>query len=118
MCLRLRLISPFLPYMNLMYYGNLSFDNYKEGHSKNPIINDIIQSVDQTQMFDGTPFTMSVAAKKDLSLENWIGAMNRVSLTAREDRARIWQNFSDSIENDNRLIIDPKTNEVTNIRIS
>jgi hypothetical protein len=96
-CLKIHENSTESPYMNLMYYGNLSFDNYKEGHSKNPIINDIIQSVDQTQMFDGTPFTMSVAAKKDLSLENWIGAMNRVSLTAREDRARIWQNFSDSI---------------------
>jgi hypothetical protein len=96
-CLRIHENSTESPYINLMYYGNLSFDNYKEGHSKNPIINDIIQSVDQTQMFDGTTFTMTVAAKKDLSLDHWIGAMNRVSLTAREDRARIWQNFSHSI---------------------
>lgn len=82
---------------NLMYYGNLSFDNYKEGHSKNPIINDIIQSVDSTQMFDGTQFTMSVAAKSDLSLENWIGKLNRVSLVPREDREFIWEHFSHSI---------------------
>ena len=82
---------------NLMYYGNLSFDNYKEGHSKNPIINDIIQSVDSTQMFDGTIFTMSVAAKSDLSLENWIGTMDTVSLVPREDRARIWDHFSQSM---------------------
>lgn len=82
---------------NLMYYGNLSFDNYKEGHSKNPIINDIIQSVDSTQMFDGTPFTMSVAAKSDLSLENWIGQMEKVSLIAREDREFIWEHFSYSM---------------------
>ena len=82
---------------NLMYYGNLSFDNYKEGHSKNPIINDIIQSVDSTQMFDGTPFTMSVAAKIDLSLENWIGQMEKVSLIAREDREFIWEHFSYSM---------------------
>jgi hypothetical protein len=26
---------------SVFYYGNLSFDNYKEGHSKNPIINTI-----------------------------------------------------------------------------
>jgi hypothetical protein len=82
---------------HLMYYGNLSFDNYKEGHSKNPIINDIIQSVDQTQMFDGTLFTMSVAAKSDQSLENWLGTMDTVSLVPREDRARIWEHFSQSM---------------------
>ena len=82
---------------NLMYYGNLSFDNYKEGHSKNPIINDIIQSVDSAKMFDGTPFTMSVAAKNDISLENWIGQMDKVSLIAREDRERIWEHFSFSM---------------------
>jgi len=82
---------------NIMYYGNLSFDNYKEGHSKNPIITDIIQSVDSTQMFDGTQFTMSVAAKSDLSLENWIGKLNRVSLVPREDREFIWEHFSHSI---------------------
>jgi hypothetical protein len=82
---------------NLIYYGNLSFDNYKEGHSKNPIINDIIQSVDSTQMFDGTPFTMSVAAKSDLSLENWIGKLAKVSLIPREDREFIWEHFSYSM---------------------
>ena len=82
---------------NLMYYGNLSFDNYKEGHSKNPIIHDIIQSVDSVEMFDGTRFTMSVAAKKDLTLENWIGKMDRVSLIAREDRLPIWEHFSMSL---------------------
>jgi hypothetical protein len=36
---------------------------------------------------------MSVAAKKDLGLENWIGKMNKVSLIAREDRERIWEHF-------------------------
>jgi hypothetical protein len=92
-CLRIHENSTESKPTNLMYYGNLSFDNYKEGHSKNPIINDIIQSVDQAQMFDGTQFTMSVAAKKDLGLENWIGKMNKVSLIAREDRERIWEHF-------------------------
>lgn len=82
---------------NLMYYGNLAFDNYKDGHSKNPIIFDIIQSVDSTSMFDGTPFTMSVAAKHDLSIESLIGKMDRVSLIAREDRLRIWEHFSMSL---------------------
>lgn len=96
-CLQIHETSQVSRTTNLMYYGNLSFDNYKEGHSKNPIINDIIQSVDSTQMFDGTPFTMSVAAKIDLSLENWIGKMDKVSLIAREDREFIWEHFSYSI---------------------
>jgi len=82
---------------NLIYYGNLVFDNYKEGHSKNPIINDIIQSVDSTEMFDGTQFTMSVAAKKDLSLENWISKMDKVSLIARDERISIWEHFEMSL---------------------
>jgi hypothetical protein len=96
-CLKVHENSTEDRYNNLMYYGNLSFDNYKEGHSKNPIINDIIQSVDSTQMFDGTQFTMSVAAKSDLSLENWIGKLNRVALVPREDREFIWEHFSHSI---------------------
>jgi hypothetical protein len=82
---------------NLMYYGNLAFDNYKDGHSKNPIITDIIQSIDSTQMFDGRPFTMSIAAKKDLTLENWIGSMKLATLISREDRELIWEHFQMSM---------------------
>lgn len=77
----------------IMYYGNLSFDNYKEGHSKNPIINDIISEIDSTSKFDGRPFSMMVAAKSDQPLENWIGNLDRVSLCPRYNRASIWENM-------------------------
>jgi len=84
-------VSPFGT--QLFYYGNLSFDNYKAGHSKNTIINDIIESVDSTKMFDGTPFTLTVAAKKDQKLADWIKPMTGVSIIGREDRETIWNHF-------------------------
>jgi hypothetical protein len=77
----------------IMYYGNLSFDNYKEGHSKNPIINDIISDIDSTCKFDSSPFSMMVAAKADQTLENWIGNLSRVSLCPRDNRSSIWENM-------------------------
>ena len=77
----------------IMYYGNLSFDNYKEGHSKNPIINDIISEIDNTSKFDGCPFTMTVAAKQDPTLESWIDTMSNVALCPRENREAIWENL-------------------------
>jgi len=82
---------------NLIYYGNLSFENYKEGHSKNTIINDIIESVDGVKMFDNTGFTMTVAAKRDLALENWLSNLNKLELIGREDRAAIWEHHKLSI---------------------
>lgn len=81
----------------LMYYGNLSFDNYKSGHSKNTIINDIIDSVDSTVMFDGTPFLLTIAAKKDPKLVERLGELSNVELIGREDRLAIWENFSKSV---------------------
>jgi hypothetical protein len=75
---------------HLMYYGNLSFDNYKEGHSKNPIINDIISAIDNTNKFDGSSFNMTVAAKSTSTLESWIDTMDRVALCPRENREAIW----------------------------
>lgn len=77
----------------LLYYGNLSFDNYKAGHSKNTIINDIIESVDSTKMFDGTPFTLTVAAKRDPKLEEWLKPMHGITLVGREERGAIWDRF-------------------------
>ena len=85
--------SPMIPTTNLFYYGNLSFDNYKAGHSKNTIINDIIESVDSTKMFDGSPFTLTIAAKRDPKLEEWIKPMQGVSLVGREERESIWNRF-------------------------
>ena len=75
---------------HLMYYGNLSFDNYKEGHSKNPIINDIISAIDTTCKFDGSSFNMTVAAKHTYTLESWIDTMSSVALCPRENREAIW----------------------------
>lgn len=77
----------------LIYYGNLSFDNYKAGHTKNTIINDIIESVDSTKMFDGTPFKLTVAAKLDPKLVDWIKPMAGVSIIGREEREAIWNHF-------------------------
>lgn len=77
----------------LVYYGNLSFVNYKEGHSKNPIIRDIISAVDKTSKFDGTPFSILLAAKQDPALESWLAGMKRVALCSRADRATIWQSM-------------------------
>lgn len=77
----------------LMYYGNLSFDNYKSGHSKNTIINDIIEQVNSVKMFDGSPFVLTVAAKKDQKLVDWIKPMPGVSLIGREEREAIWEYF-------------------------
>ena len=74
----------------LIYYGNLSFGNYKEGHSKNPIISDIISEVDQVSKFDGSPFTLTVVAKKDSTVEALLSGLDRVSLCPREQRADIW----------------------------
>jgi hypothetical protein len=75
---------------HLMYYGNLSFDNYKEGHSKNPIIIDIISAIDSTNKFDESSFTMTVAAKHHPTLESWIDTMRNVALCPRENREAIW----------------------------
>lgn len=82
--------------MNLMYYGNLSFDNYKSGHSKNTIINDIIESVNDIHMFDGTTFSMTIAAKRDPKLEAWANS-NGVELIGREERETIWNYFKRSM---------------------
>jgi hypothetical protein len=78
---------------HLIYYGNLSFDNYKEGHSKNPIINDIISEIDGARKFDGGSFNMTVAAKHHPTLESWIDTMSNVALCPRENREAIWMDM-------------------------
>jgi hypothetical protein len=44
-------------------------------------------------MFDGTPFTLTVAAKKLKNLADWIKPMTGVSIIGREDRETIWNHF-------------------------
>lgn len=75
----------------LVYYGNLSFDNYKEGHSKNPIINSIIEQVDSVRKFDNSQFSMTVAAKKTNELTDKISELQNVELCGRHERERIWE---------------------------
>jgi len=82
--------------VKLLYYGNLSFGNYKAGHSKNQIINEIIESADSVKMFDGTEFELTIAAKVDDSLQSWVAPMNNVSLVGRECRDLIWEKFRSS----------------------
>ena len=57
---------------------------------KNPIINDIISGIDNTNKFDGTQFNMAVAAKHTCTLESWIDTLNWVTLCPRENRGAIW----------------------------
>lgn len=81
----------------MVYYGNLAFDNYKEGHSKNPIISSIIQKIDEVEKFDGSKFKLAVCCKRDSMIENWISSMQRVNLISRQNRNLIWQAMSTSL---------------------
>jgi hypothetical protein len=81
---------------NLLYYGNLAFDNYKEGHTKNPIINEIIEVATQVRMFNRTKFNMTVAAKSTPELTLWLTTCG-VKFHPRENRMHIWQEFERSL---------------------
>lgn len=81
----------------LVYYGNLSFDNYKEGHSKNPIINTIIEQVDGVRKFDNSQFSMTVAAKRTPELAERISALKNVNLCGRNERAVIWEEMGSAL---------------------
>ena len=85
------------PVNSLLYYGNLSFDNYKEGHTKNPIINDIITQVENVKMFNGDTFQLTVAAKETEDLNHWIDSLDRVYLIPRQNREEIWNSFTNSL---------------------
>lgn len=82
---------------HLTYYGNLSFENYKSGHSKDPIIVDIIDAIDDVHKFTGEKFTMTVAAKSTQSLEDWIAAKSQVRLCPRQNREEIWDSLLHSL---------------------
>jgi hypothetical protein len=81
----------------LVYYGNLSFDNYKEGHSKNPIINSIIDKVDDVEKFDGSKFNLTVICKNEKTITSWISNLSRTSHISRQNRHLIWQALSGSL---------------------
>jgi hypothetical protein len=82
---------------HLTYYGNLSFENYKSGHSKDPIIMDIIEAIDDIQKFNGDKFTMTVAAKSTPKLEELIAAKSQVRLCPRQNRDEIWDSLLHSL---------------------
>lgn len=86
-------------YPNIFYYGNLSFANYKEGHSKNPIIISIINSVDDIEMFNGSKFEMVVATKKTEELVDYFNSngLKNVDICHRTNRERIWNTYSQSL---------------------
>jgi hypothetical protein len=76
---------------NIMYYGNLSFDNYKDGHSKNPIALEIIDNISSTETIDGRSFRGVIAAKPTPELNGIIDCYLRLELIPRADRGKIWQ---------------------------
>lgn len=82
---------------HITYYGNLSFENYKTGHSKDPIIRDIIDSIDNVEKFSGDKFTMTVAAKITQELEEWIAPKSQVVITSRHERGEIWNSLLHSL---------------------
>jgi hypothetical protein len=83
--------------LNIIYYGNLSFENYKQGHYKNPIINEIIERTNDVFMFDQSTFKMTVAAKETPYLKDWIEKMPRVELVPRSNREAIWAMLQSSL---------------------
>jgi hypothetical protein len=82
---------------HLTYYGNLSFENYKTGHSKDPIIRDIIDSVESAEKFNGDKFTLTVAAKVTQELEEWIAPKMHVVISPRQERSEIWNSLLHSL---------------------
>jgi hypothetical protein len=96
-CLALHSEYTYSRQSHLTYYGNLSFDNYKTGHSKDPIIIDIINAIDEVQKFNGEKFTMTVAAKPTDLLEEWIATKSQVRLCPRQNREEIWDSLLHSL---------------------
>lgn len=78
---------------NIMYYGNLDFSNYKDGHSKNPIIFDIIKDVNNIELFDLTSFRAIVAAKDSPIIRDFLfnKDMHSIDFIPRTNRADIWK---------------------------
>lgn len=82
---------------SITYHGNIDFSNYKEGHSKNPIVHEIIGAANHEFMFDQSVFHMFLCAKDSPELVATLVDMPRVTLVPRNDRASIWKHLSESI---------------------
>ena len=78
---------PKLP--TVLYYGNLDFKNYKVGHSKNPIIVELLNMLDEYSLFDGSQFMVTHAGKpvSDVKVYKQIPRTNRLS---------IWHSFAEA----------------------
>jgi len=88
-CFEAHKSKPHQNFSTIVYYGNLSFDNYKEGHSKNPIAVAILNEIRQNQTIDGRQFYGTVIAKKtDALLESCEYA--DLDFVPRENREMIW----------------------------
>lgn len=80
--------KPKLP--TVLYYGNLDFKNYKVGHSKNPIILDLLKQLDEYSMFDGSQFMVTHAGKP-------VSEVNVYKQIPRSNRLDIWHSFSEAV---------------------
>jgi hypothetical protein len=87
--------TPFSQNNNILYYGNISFGNYKAGHSKNPIVVDAIQTAANFKSFTGKGYTVSVAGKVDTKLESEFSEIG-IGLIKRYNRAEIWAEYEKS----------------------
>jgi hypothetical protein len=96
-CLEVHLAESYKRQNHLTYYGNLLFENYKAGHSKDPIIRDIINSIDSVEMFNSDKFTMTIAAKSTPELEEWIAGISQARLCPRQNRDEIWDSLLHSL---------------------
>jgi hypothetical protein len=96
-CLKVHIAESWKRSDHITYYGNLSFENYKAGHSKDPIIRDIIDSIENVEKFNGDKFTLTVAAKVTQELEEWIAPKMQVVISSRHERAEIWNSLLHSL---------------------
>jgi len=68
-----------------IYYGNLSFGNYKKGHSKNNIVNDCIHWLHNVSHFEEN-YCLTIAGKVDNHFKN-------IHIIPRTEREKIWFHF-------------------------
>lgn len=94
-CLEIHKVRGDKKFPIVLYYGNLDFSNYKEGHSKNSIAIDVIQATKTMKMFDGSEFSMKIAAKESQAIQSL--ACEPAELIPRQNREKIWNVFKESL---------------------
>jgi len=77
---------------SVLYYGNISFKNYKAGHAKNAILPEALKTIQDFRSFTGKSYRLDVAGKVDQSLMDEIDCF----FIKRDDREGIWQAYSKS----------------------